>query len=431
MPTAVGIEALAIALPQHYIELADLARARGVDPDKYTKGLGGLRMAVPDPGEDAVALAATAARRLLATTRLDPGRIGLLAVGTESAVDHAKPIASHVQGLLGLPRAMRVYDVTHACYGGTAALQTACEWIASGAAAGRVALVICTDVARYGLETPGEPTQGAGAIALLVSAEPAVLALDLGVSGTSSQDVYDFWRPVGRREALVDGHYSIQCYLDTLAGAYRGWRAQARARGLIRGDLPSTGLARILYHVPFGKMAQKAHASLRQCDLVEVGQGNEQPSEDPDFKDSFARQVADSLWLCAEVGNVYTGSLYFSLAGLLDRQAEALLGQRIGLFSYGSGCCGEFYSGIVGQGAAGALRAARVGAMLAERRRLGIAEYERIMRLASDAPLSQSPRPGTFRLAEIRDHRRVYVAGPRAAWETWAVQPLLGPAAAC
>jgi len=36
-----------------------------------------------------------------------------------------------------------------------------------------------TDIARYGFETPGESTQGAGAIALLVERDPKFLRLTL------------------------------------------------------------------------------------------------------------------------------------------------------------------------------------------------------------------------------------------------------------
>src|SRR3954471_22908189 len=104
MKRLVGIEALAIAVPRRYLDIEDLARARGVDPAKYTSGLGAREMAVVDPGEDAVALAATAAGRLLRRNAVDPARIGLLVVGTETGVDHSKAVASHVQGLLGLPR---------------------------------------------------------------------------------------------------------------------------------------------------------------------------------------------------------------------------------------------------------------------------------------------------------------------------------------
>ncbi len=419
-PGRVGVEALAIAVPRRYVDIEELARARGVDPAKYTAGLGAREMAIADPGEDAVALAATAAARLLRTHNVDPARIGMLVVGTETGVDHSKPVAAHVQGLLKLPRTMRVYDAQHACYGGTAGLMAAAEWIASGAAAGRSALVVCSDIARYGLNTAGEPTQGAGAVALLVSEQPDLLALDVGLNGVCAMDVYDFWRPLGRREAVVDGHYSIQCYLEALSGAYRGWRERALAREVVRwGPVPpGEQLARILYHVPFCKMARKAHAQLRMCDLEDTPNA---PAASAEARDEQARssasyeaQVASSLTLNARVGNVYTASLYLALAGLLQAEAGTLAGQRIGLLSYGSGCCAEFFSGVVGPQAARRMAATDVEAVLARRERVSMEEYERLMGLPPDAPEPVAPAPGAFRLAEIHEHRRRYVEGTGA-----------------
>jgi hydroxymethylglutaryl-CoA synthase len=421
MVTSVGIEALAIAVPRRFVDLEDLARARGVEPEKYTVGLGCRRMAVADPGEDTVALAATAARRLLAQRWTDPRRIGMLVVGTETGVDHSKPVASHVQGLLGLPRDMRVYDTQHACYGGTAALMAACEWIASGAGEGRAAIVICADIARYGKGTAGEPTQGGGAVAMLISENPRILALDLGVSGTSSVDVYDFWRPLGRREAIVDGHYSISCYLQALSGAYRAFRVRAGARGILQtsnGHLPSEELARILYHVPFCKMARKAHAQVRRCDLEDraeaLGTTIDAAAEAAEAKAAtagFERQVAASLGLCAEIGNCYTASLYLGLAGLLESDGAALAGKRVGLFSYGSGCCAEFFSGVVGEDAARAIAESKIRETLDERERIDIAEYERILDLPSDAPPADEPAPGGFRFTGAIEARRTYRKG--------------------
>src|SRR4051812_44501564 len=160
---------MGVAIPRRYLDLGDLAIARGVDPLKYTLGLGAREMAIADPSEDTVSLAAEAGRPAPSAARPQPGKLGRLVVGTETGADHSKPVSSYVHGLLELPRAMRVYDTQHACYGGTAGLWAAVEWIASGAAAGRAALVICSDIARYGLATAGEPTQGAGAVAMVIA----------------------------------------------------------------------------------------------------------------------------------------------------------------------------------------------------------------------------------------------------------------------
>ncbi len=415
MKTRVGIEAIAVAVPQRYLAIEDLAAARGVAPAKYTIGLGAREMAVADPSEDTVALAATAAARLLRNQNVDRSQIGMLIVGTETGVDHSKPVASFVQGLLELPRTMRTFDTQHACYGGTAALMAACDWIASGNADGRTALVICSDIARYGVSSAGEPTQGGAAVAMLVSAKPEIIEIDQGMSGVFSTDVHDFWRPLGRREALVDGHYSIDCYLAAVAGAYRAWRERATARELLRLDTSpqSEQLARIVYHVPFCKMARKAHAHIRKCELEDSTGGPldaiAQAREETDGAASFEAQVAPSLMLASRIGNTYTGSLYLGIASLIHAEGEKLAGKRIGLFSYGSGCSSEFFSGVVGARAAEMVEKAGLDEILGRRTRVDVAEYERIMGLpregggVSDAPV------GTFLFAGVRDDRRTYV----------------------
>jgi hydroxymethylglutaryl-CoA synthase len=119
-----------------------------------------------------------------------------------------------------LPSACRTFEAKHACFGGTAGVLAAVDWIASGAARGRVALVVCSDIARYGLGTAGEPTQGAGAVALIISEDPRLVSFEVGVSGSYSKDVDDFWRPLWSKDALVDGPISVGCYLDGLSGAY-------------------------------------------------------------------------------------------------------------------------------------------------------------------------------------------------------------------
>jgi hydroxymethylglutaryl-CoA synthase len=82
----VGIETIAFHSPEHYIELADLANARDVDPDKFIKGLGQVRMAVATPMEDTVTLAINAALKALENFDIDYNDIGTLVVGTESGV---------------------------------------------------------------------------------------------------------------------------------------------------------------------------------------------------------------------------------------------------------------------------------------------------------------------------------------------------------
>lgn len=398
--STIGIDAIALAVPEGYLDLTDLAAARGVPAAKYVDGLGVSRMSVARAHEDPVALAAKASRRLFATAGVDASTIGLCVVGTETAVDHSKPVAAYLHRLLGLPQECRVFEAKHACFGGTAGLLSALDWIAAGSARGRKALIVCTDIARYGLATAGEPTQGAGAVALLVSENPRLLALEVGVNGSYARDVNDFWRPLYSKEAVVDGHHSVQCYLDALAGAYESWRTVARAAGL--GD----EIVRRCYHVPYGKMAKKAHRHVMQLE------GKSEAEADA----SYNVDVAPSLRLPSQIGNIYTGSLYLALASLLEAEAAELEGKRVGLFSYGSGCCAEYFAGTVVDGAGAFADSLQLAAPLKDRRRYTFAEYEQIR--MRDEEVDKRPvngeshelPEGSIAFLGVDSDRRVYIS---------------------
>ena len=401
----VGIDAIGLALPPLTLELAALAHARGVEPAKFIDGLGTTRISVPPVDEDTVTLAVRAGRSALERAGVAGSEIGLCVVGTETAVDHSKPVTAFVHGLLGLGPGCRIYETKHACYGATAGLQTALDWIRSGSARGKKALVIGSDIARYGLGTPGEPTQGAGAVALLVGESPRLVAFETGKVGTFARDVNDFWRPLYSKDAVVDGHYSVTCYLEALEGAYRAYVEHSDDRREARGDSPffSDRFAAIAYHVPYGKMAVKAHKHLRALE------------GDADASKSFDRLVAPGLALPRLVGNIYTGSLYLALASALTETKDDLAGRPVALFSYGSGSCAELFSGIVARGAQDFARGSGWRALIEGQRVIDVAEYESIMdaREAMDArPAADRDGPGASapRFLGVREHRRIYSA---------------------
>lgn len=390
---SIGIDGVGVAVPSLCLDLEVLAKARGVDPAKYLDGLGTWRMGVAPLDEDTVTLAARAGAMALESTGTKEDDIGLLIVGTETAVDHSKPVASFVQGLLGIGPHCRVFETKHACYGGTAGLMMALDWLASGSAKGRKALVVCSDIARYGLKTAGEPTQGAGAVALVVSEAPRLVELDPQRTGQFATDVHDFWRPLYSKDAYVDGHYSVQCYLDALAGAYKHFTRAEPER--------AADLAAICYHVPYGKMARKAHRFLRSID------GDPQPDA------SFEAQVGHSLTLPAQVGNIYTGSLYLALTSTLATSARPLAGESIGFFSYGSGSCAEFFVGRVVPGAQERVQALGLQTMLDQRRSLDMDEYEQLMRERDgqdEKPVTAKASADDYRFLGVEAHRRTYVA---------------------
>jgi len=190
-----GIASIGLNLPPLAMSVEELAPLRGQDPMKYTHGLGCSAMSLCTPEYGVVELATEAARRALERWSGDRRKIGMLAVGTETAVDMSRPLSAWVADNLGLSGAVRSYEVKHACYGGTLAVRQAVEWRMSGAAGDQAALVVAADEALYEPGDPGEPTQGAGAVAMVID-EPEIAAIE-PVSYPWSEPQFDFWRPVG------------------------------------------------------------------------------------------------------------------------------------------------------------------------------------------------------------------------------------------
>ncbi len=373
----VGVEAIAFHGPRHFVDLAELAAARGVDPAKYIHGLGQRKMAIATPMEDPVHLAINAGLKVLRNFDIDVNDIGTLVVGTETGVDHSKPVAVYVHQALGLRSNCHTYETKHACFGAMAAVSSATDWIACGRANGAKALIIASDIARYPAGDAGEPTQGAGAVAMVISDKPQLLHFDEEISGHYTRHVMDFWRPLYSKTAFVDGHYSVDCYLNALEGAQR----DALGKATIPEAYRLEQLQACLYHVPFVKMAAKAFHRHYETDAGETIE-----RETPEYeavRESFARKTAPWLSLNAVVGNIYTGSLFLSLMDLLRNSTSKTL-KQISLFSYGSGCAASM---SIAYPTIGFERfAARIDPEpeLNQRRKLSIQDYEEIMARCDD-----------------------------------------------
>jgi hydroxymethylglutaryl-CoA synthase len=330
----VGVSDIAIYVPPYYLPHDELAAAHGVPKEKYGIGLGNQRMAIIPDWEDVVTMAANAALQVMEKSGTEPEDIQQLVVCTESGIDHSKPVASFVQGLLKIGTRCRVYEIKNACYGGTAGLVASIDRMSRTAKSPRKSLLIMTDIARYGFESAGEPTQGAGAVALLVEQNPRLCSIDTSLNGVFSKDVFDFWRPNGHHVPIVDGKFSIECYFEALEGALLEFRSNA---GIERGKLLDY-LDYVVYHMPFTNMAKKAHRR-----LVEIEYGDSDPKRQEEiYNRTFRSKVAPGLTGAREVGNIYTGSVYMGLISLLENEREKTEGKRVGAFSYGSGCGAEF-----------------------------------------------------------------------------------------
>jgi len=222
-----GIDDIAIHFPRIFMDMKDFAQMRGADYGKLNKGLGLSGMAIPDVHEDTATMGANAVSRLIDRNGLDPRRIGRMYLGTESALDGAKPTSTYILDMLNQRyekqfseecfRNCDVVDMTFACIGAVDALHNTLDWVARGGAEkDRIGIVVFSDNAKYDLESSGEYTQGAGGGALLIRHNPRLLAIP-DRWGVSTTPVHDFFKP--RREVSLTSVISHVLTLAKEAGA--------------------------------------------------------------------------------------------------------------------------------------------------------------------------------------------------------------------
>lgn len=382
----VGIDKIGFFTPNKYVDMVDLANARGEDPNKFLIGIGQRQMAVADATQDAVSMGINATLQYL--DKIDKDKVGLLVFGTESGVDQSKSASLFVKSALNLKPEVRTFEVKEACFGLTAALMIARDFVRVHP--DQTAIVIGSDIARYGVKTPGEVTQGAGAISLLIKEDPAILSLNDGHSAYS-EDIDDFWRPNNSKVAMVDGKYSTQVYLDFFTNTFEAYKEQK--------NWNTRDFNAILYHLPFTKQGLKANR---------LAVADEDEATTKRLEDSFEA----SKQLSMRVGNIYTASLYMSLLSLLENK-KLEPNSLVGMFSYGSGAMAEFFSGNVADGYEKEIDLNKTNEMLDSRIRLSVDEYEKTFNDALNDPvdgqeLTSDEKSGMWYFAGTQNHIRQY-----------------------
>ncbi|TGB13355.1 hydroxymethylglutaryl-CoA synthase [Streptomyces sp. MZ04] len=386
MSISIGIHDLSFATTEFVLPHTALAEYNGTEIGKYHAGIGQESMSVPAADEDIVTLGAAAAAPIIARHGTD--RIRTVVFATESSIDQAKAGGIYVHSLIGLSSATRVVELKQACYGATAALQFAIGLVQRDPA--QQVLVIASDVSKYELDSPGEATQGAAAVAMLVSVNPALVRIE-DPSGLFTADVMDFWRPNYRDEALVDGQESINAYLQAVEGTWKDYQEQ--------GGRSMEEFAAFCYHQPFTKMAYKAHRHLLNFNGYDTDQS------------AIEAALGQTTAYNRVIGNSYTASIYLGLAALLD-QADDLTGRSIGFLSYGSGSVAEFFAGTVVAGYQKHLRTEENHEAINRRKPVDYADYRSLHqhKLPADGGEHTNPAQttGPYRLAGIGGHKRVY-----------------------
>lgn len=384
----IGIDKISLYSPHLYVDMNELAVARGDDPAKYTIGIGQDEMALAPITQDPVTLAANAAEQML--TEDDKDAIDLVLFGTETGIDHSKSAAVYVHRLLGLPSEARAVELKQACYSGTAAIQLAKGHIALNP--DKKVLVLASDIARYGLKTPGEVTQGAGAVAILVSADPKVMEIENDCTA-KTDDIMDFWRPNYSDTAYVDGKYSNEQYIAFFTDV---WHQYVEKTNRSLDDFEA-----LCFHLPYTKMGLKAMQS-----VFADGMGNSE--------ERILSNYQLSTTYNRRIGNVYTASLYVSLLSLLEHHTNLSEGSRIGMYSYGSGAVGEFFTGTLQDGYRDHLYAEQHKHLLDQREKVSVETYEKVFSQTvpvdgSTKAFDASTDPAPIYLSGIKDHMRQYI----------------------
>ena len=385
--TIIGIDKMSFFSPHQYIDMVELANARGEEPNKYLIGIGQTEQAVIPATQDVVTMAANAADEML--TASDRKKITMILFATESGIDNSKSGAVYLQRLLGINPYARTIELKQACYAGTFALMQARDYVTLHP--DEKVLVVASDIARYGLQTSGEVTQGGGAVAMLVAANPMIAEINQD-SQFLSRDIMDFWRPVYADTARVDGKYSSNVYQDFFKTVWTRYKAKT-ARDI--ADFKA-----LAFHLPFTKMGLKA---LR--DVLPEATDEQQVALMDEFE---ASRVYNK-----RIGNLYTGSLYLSLYSLLDNSQSLKAGDRIGMFSYGSGAEGEFYSLTLRPHFNAGLVTGQIDTLLANRQYVTIADYEKIfnnqLKGAADREFDFKGDPAKFVLHGLKNEQRQYI----------------------
>ncbi|MCW5920833.1 MAG: hydroxymethylglutaryl-CoA synthase family protein [Saprospiraceae bacterium] len=418
----IGIDDMAFYVPKLYLDIRALAEKRNIPYEKLSLGLGLHKMAVCDAHEDAATMAAEAVAELMERNGLDPRHIGRIYLGTESALDMAKPTGTYAVEMLAQRFANRygpdcfrhcdVLDMTFACIGATDALQNTLDWVATDR--NNIGIVVASDIAKYELNSTGEYTQGAGAVAMLVRWHPRLLVVRR-LFGVAMESVHDFYKP--RREKfsetpVFDGQFSNLCYQNRMNEALDDFRRRAVAARLFRDaqfQALSERWARMIFHLPYAFHAKRMFVERFVEERKTKGAwendvarfGFQEPyagqflekksfgkahaaflknvSESTLYRRFVAQKLEKAQRASMETGNLYTASIFLALMSTLECDFAGngnLAGKKLGFVAYGSGSKAKVFEAVVQKEWREVTQHFKVFEKLRDRRALDYDQYE-------------------------------------------------------
>lgn len=381
-----GIDAISFDVAKIHLPIQTLAKARNIEPEKLEKGLGLIKMTLPDTHQDVVVFGANALTKLILQNNINLNEIDRIYVGTESAIDSSKPISSFLIALMEQKFGANnlsecdVVDFTFACIGGVDALQNCIDFVTLNPT--KKAIVVTTDFAKYDLNSTGEYTQGAGALAILITANPRIIAFENNWA-TSTKGVFDFFKPyrtisktaitgittnepwfenleseveIHKDQPVFDGQYSNQCYMDRTRDAYFSFKKLKNTTETVYDSWKS-----IVMHLPYAFQGRRMLSEIYALDASNtIISGDEDTSEYQNklkeiSKSEAYKEFVNEKLMPAEIassliGNLYTGSIFMGLLSTLahfyDTKKE-ISNSKFGFLAYGSGSKSKVFEGTI------------------------------------------------------------------------------------
>lgn len=381
-----GIDAIAFDVAKIHLPIKTLANARNIEPEKLEKGLGLIKMTLPDAHQDTVVFGANALTKLITENQINLNEIARIYVGTESAIDNSKPIGSFLVSLMeqkfgeNTLSECDVVDFTFACIGGVDALQNCIDFVTLNPT--KKAIVVTTDFAKYDLNSTGEYTQGAGALAMLITSNPRIISFENNWA-TSTKGVFDFFKPyrtiskkeitgnekndnwfdnleseieIHKDQPVFDGQYSNQCYMDRTRDAYFSFKKLKNTSETIYNSWES-----IIMHLPYSFQGRRMLSEIYALDAeTKIISGDESPtdyqtklkevSKSDEYRTFVSQKLQPAEIASSLIGNLYTGSIFMGLLSTLahfyDSKNE-VSGKKFGFLAYGSGSKSKVFEGTI------------------------------------------------------------------------------------
>ena len=404
----IGISCLAYDIPKIYLDIDEFSTVRQIDAEKLKKGLGIYKMAFLDHHQDTATLAANAFYKLLTQNTINPEHINRIYLGTESALDSSKPTASYAVDMVEKQLGKRLFkhtdvvDMTFACIGAVDVLQNALDYVHANPE--HKAVVIASDFAKYDLKSPGEYTQGAGAVALLIEANPKILSIK-SKFGVSFKSEHDFFKPrryhktnaenqqyttdntlqIYREEPVFDGQFSNQCYQDRIREAYFHFKSITNTKSILHETWAS-----LIFHLPYAFHGKRIFSEIFQLEKDQVKSKNVKPnlydfevlktlSKSTEYQNFVKEKILKAQQASSEIGNMYAASIFMSLiSDIFYKKDELKAGDKLGFIAYGSGSKAKVFEGELVEGFENQLKSLQLEKVLEKRTAINFETYEKL-----------------------------------------------------